>query len=233
MKGVDIICQHVPVACLLIDILQALKVGIALGKGRSQLPESDVMQFADDTHVVHTDVVHLPVHEEEVRIHVVRPTVLPPTPHRIHLLLQGQPADEELLEHAGIQFLFVIQLVVILQDGAHRLAQFLLLPVPCNAHRCLLLVPVHAYHDSCQPPDKVVLQRDVALHSDVFLLGDGAPAILHRVAPLVAVHIPFVPFTFLAVMVHAVPGTGGTKQNVHVSLVAPLFFVVCHGARLG
>ena len=203
-----------------------------MGECRCELSECEVMKLTDYRNVFHTDIVHVTVHEEEVSVHVIRPAVLPSVSQGIHLFLHGKSGYEELLEHACVQLLLLVQLVIIFKYGAHRLAQLLLVPVTGDTHRHLALVAVRAYHRTRQPADKVIFQRYVPLHPDVVLFPHHPTAIFYHVPPLVTIHVPLVTFSVLAELLHAVPCAGGTEQDVHVPALPRHFLVIRHRVLL-
>ena len=189
----------------------------------AQLAKADVMHLTKATDVPASEVSHVVVDEEIVRLHIVSPTVFLAVPPAIALAVYNETTDKKLFHRTCVNLVHAVELTVALEYSAHCLAKLLLVSVSCRAGRLLRLAAEHADDVSHKPSYHVVLQWYVALLLDVFALGHFLDAAIflngNDVVPLVTVGIAFVALTLTAEVAHLVPIVVGFHQNVVGSAV--------------
>ena len=122
-KSLSAVSNHeIPVSRQPVYLLQLTSLSRRLGKLSKHIPDCNVMHLAQTTHVPTTEIPHIIIYEEIVRVHVVRPAIQPTSSPSILFLIDSSTAYQELFHGSCIQFGLSVQLSATLQHHAHGLA---------------------------------------------------------------------------------------------------------------
>ena len=239
--------HEITVSCQSVYLLQLTSLSRRLGKLSQYVSDGDVMHLTQATHVPTTEIPHIVVYEEIVRVHVVRPAIQPTSSPSILFLIDSSTAYQELFHGSCIQFRLSVQLSVTLQHHAHGLTISLLILISSVACRFLALRAIYTQHILHQPTDKVVLQWFATLLTDIVFLPDTLSKAtlafeLNGISPLVSIAISLVSQSSLSEVIHVVVISLSLQQDREGTLVwlvksvlgclhAIQFFLVKHPAQ--
>ena len=175
---------------------------------------ADIMDFSEETDIPTSEVPHVAVNEEIVRLNVVCPTVTLVISPTEPFLMNDKTTDHELFHCPCMHRIHPVQLHVALEDCAHCLAEFLLVAVSGRTCRFFHLTSVNTEDGFYKSADEIVFQRYVALTLDVLLFRHALSVNDNDVIPLLAVCVVLVAFTLKTELVHVGPMLLRLQQNV-------------------
>ena len=247
-ESLSAVCNHeITISRQSVNLLQLPSLSRRLGELSQHVADGNIMHLTQTTHVPTTEIPHIVVYEEIVRVHIVRPAIQPTSSPSILFLIDGSTAYQELFHGSGIQFRLSVQLSVALQHHAHGLAISLFILISSVACRFLALRAIHTQHILHQSTDKVVLQWFATLLTDIIFLPDTlckATLILelNGIAPLVSIAVPLISQSSLTEVIHVVVVSLSLQQDREGTLIrlvksvfgclhAIQFFLVKHPAQ--
>ena len=188
--------------------------------------KADVVYLSYAGTVPTSEVSHIVVDKEIVRLHIVCPAVQLVISPTIPLTMYYEATYQVLFHRPGIYLAHSVGLHIALEYGTHRLAKFLLVSVSRSTYRLFRLTAIHSKHILHESSDEVVLQWHIAFFLDVVLLGH--PLVLefafhlYHIAPLVAIGVTLAAFTVKSKLVHIAPKLLSFHQYIKGSAVAKL-----------
>ena len=224
-ESLSAVCNHeITVSRQSVNLLQLPSLSRRLGKLSQHVADCNVMHLTQTTHVPTTEIPHIVVYEEIVRVHIVRPAIQPSPSPSILLLIDGSTAYQELFHGSGIQFRLSVQLSVTLQHHAHGLTISLFILISSVARRFLALRAVHTQHILHQSSDKVILQWFATLLTDIVFLPDTLFKAtlafeLNGITPLVSIAVSLVTQSSLSEVIHVVVVSLSLQQDREGTLI--------------
>ena len=220
----EAVFNQLPVVGITINLFQTLGICRGFGELHQDIADGGVVNLTDTTHIPSSEILHVVVHEELVRVYIVSPTVQSVSSPSIFLLVDCNTANQELFHCTSVNLAFSVQLSVTLEDDTHCLAVFLFIFVPRITGRFLALRAIHTENVLDKPAYKVVLQRLTALLSDILVLRYSPHSTafgmkFYHIPPLVSIIVPLVSQSTLTEILHVVVIPLGLKENGICTLI--------------
>ena len=136
--------HDVAVRCVAVYLPQSPLLLRAVGILAYQLTVGYIMDLAQAAHVPSPEIPHVRINEEIVGLHIVGPAVQRVVAPSVPFPVYDKAGDKEFLHAPCVHLPHPVACHVVLKHRAHRLAEFLLVPVSGRAGRLLVLTLIHA-----------------------------------------------------------------------------------------